>query len=176
MVSGTTGRNDILTSSPLISISALCSTGWYSAVYNSVANKSYHNQIFHLVVLINITGMDLALTLATHLFTTMPRGRLWCSACSTRHTVLGWILLVCPSTVMTEFLGMQIGFYLQPIVTCPTCLVVSSKFCWSFIFTQVICFGGFYLFLLLGHSLSWNSQPTTFTGVWMVLNTQLVEQ
>ena len=123
MVLGTTDRNDMLTSSPLTSISALCWTRWYSTVYNSAANKGCHNQTFHLVVLIRITGMDLDLTLATHLFIVMPRGRLWCSASSTRHTPLGCILVVCSNTVMTEFLGMQIGFFLEPLVTCPMCLV-----------------------------------------------------
>ena len=175
MVLGTTGRNDILTSSPLASISALCSTGWYSTVYNSVANKGCHNQTFCLVVLINITGTDLDLNLVTHLFTIIPWGRLWCSACSTRHTALGWILVVHPGTVITEFLEMQIGFFLEPIVTFKCVWLHHQNFVGLF-FTQVIHFWGFYLFLLLGYSLCWNSQFTAFTGVWMMINTQLGEQ
>ena len=132
MLLGTTGRNDTFTTSPLTSISAWYSSGWYSTVYNSAANKGYCNQTFCLVVLINITGTDLDFTLATHLFMTIPWSRLWCSACSTRHTALGCILVVCPGTVMTEFPGMHIGFFLEPIATCPVCPVTSSKFCQSF--------------------------------------------
>ena len=116
MVSGTTGRNDISTSSPFSSMLALCSTWWYSTVFNLVANKGCHNQMFCLVVLINIIGMDLALVLATHLFTVMSSGWLWCSACS-RHVTFDGILSVCPGTVMTEFLGNQTGFLFEPAVT-----------------------------------------------------------
>ena len=141
MVLGTTGRDDTLATSPSTSISAWCSTRWYSVVYNSVANKGCCNQTFCFVVLINITGTDLDFTVATHLFTTIPWSSWWCSACSTRHTAFGWTLVVCPSTVITEFLGMQIGFILDPIVTCPMCLVTSSKFCWSFFYTGHLVLG-----------------------------------
>ena len=141
MVLGTTGRNDTLATSPLTSISAWCSTGWYFAVYNSAANKVCCNQTFCLLVLINITDMDLDFTFATHIFTTIPCGKLWCSACFTRHTALGCILVVCPCTVMTKFLGMQIGFFLEPVVTSPMCPVTSSKFCWSFFYTGHLVLG-----------------------------------
>ena len=36
---------------------------------------------------------------------------------------------------MDEFPGMQIGFFFDPIVTCPMCPVTSSKFCRSFFYT-----------------------------------------
>ena len=121
---------------------ALCSTWWCSTVYNSLANKGCYNQIFCLVALINILGMDLTLVLVMHLFTIMPRRRLWCSACSTRHvTTSDGILFVHLSTVMTEFLGMQTGFFFDPIVTCPVCLVLLPKFCWSFFKTNDLSLG-----------------------------------
>ena len=47
----------------------------------------------------------------------MPSSRLWCSACSTRHVILGGNLLVHPGMVIVEFPGMQIGCCLVPIVT-----------------------------------------------------------
>ena len=168
MVLGITGRNDISTSSPFISMLALCSTWWYFTMCSSVANKGCHNQMFCLVVLINIIGMDLALVLATHLFTIMSRSRLWCSACSTRHATFGGILFVCSYMVITAFLGMQTGFLFEPTVTCPICLVLLPKFCWSF-----FSLWGFYLITLLGHSLGRHPQPNTFTCVWIVVDTKL---
>ena len=125
---------------PLQHLPSTSISAQYSTVSNSAASKGCHNQAFCLVVLINITGMDLDFTVATHLFTTIPWGRLWCSACSTRHTALGWTL-VCPSTVITEFPGMQIGLFLDPIVTHLMCPVTSSKFCWSFFLTGHLALG-----------------------------------
>ena len=107
MVSGATGRNDISMLSPFLT---LCSTWWYSTVNSLVANKGCCNQTFCLVVLIRIIGTALAFVLAKHLFTMMPRGRLWCSACSSRHVTFDGILSVCPRMVITESLGCKQDF------------------------------------------------------------------
>ena len=59
-----------------------------------------------------ITGTALASVVAAmHLFTVMPRERLWFSACSTRDVTFDGILFVCPRMVIKEFLGMQTGFF-----------------------------------------------------------------
>ena len=141
MVSGTTGRNDISTSSPVLSMLALCSTWWYFVVNKSVANKGCCNQIFCLVVLVRITSKALASVVAMHLFTIMPRGRLWYSACSTRHVTFNGILFLHPGTVMTEYPGMQKGFFFYATVTFPIQLIGLPKFCWSFLDRSSI-FGG----------------------------------
>ena len=94
-----------------------------------MTNKGCHNQMFYLVVLIRVISTALAFGVATHLFTIMPRGRSWCSACSTRHVTFDGIFFVCPSTVMTEFPGMQVGFFFDPTVTWPKCLVLLPKLC-----------------------------------------------
>ena len=115
IVSGVTGEKDMLMLSPFLSILTLCSilSIWFT-INNSMAKST-----FCLVVLIRMTGTLPAFVVATHLFMTMARGSLWCWACSTWQVILDGILLVCPSTVMTEFPGMQTGFCFEPIVTCP---------------------------------------------------------
>ena len=83
--------------------------------------------------------------------------------------------MVWSGTVMTEFPGIQIGFFLEPIVTCSMCLVASSKFCWSFFNTGHLFWG--VLFVLVGGTLIELKLPTTaFTGIGMVINIQLGEQ
>ena len=172
MVLGTTGRNDISTSSPFLSMLALCSTWWSSTMYNLVANNGCCKQIFCLVVLIRIIGTDLALIIATHLFTTMPIGGLWCSVCSTRHVTFNGILFVCPRMVMTEF-PEDANRIFSLIQLWP---VLYTQFCYqNFVglFWQVICFWGFSIFRLLGYSFGRYSQCTAFACVWMMADTEL---
>ena len=115
-----------------LTILALSPIWWQSTINNSVINKGCHVQIFCLVMLIRMIGTALALTVATHLLTLMLRCRLWCSACSTRYVILDGTLVVCPWTVMTEFLGIQTGFFFDPIVTCPIHSFSVLKFHQSF--------------------------------------------
>ena len=111
IVLGATGEKDILMLSPFLSMLAQCSiSSMWSVINNSVANKGCQIHTFSLVVLIRMIGTLLAFVVAEHLFMTMPRGRLWCSACSTRQVILGGILSVCPGTVMAKLLGTQTGF------------------------------------------------------------------
>ena len=80
------------------------------------ARKGCLINTLYLLVFIIITGMVLAFGIAAHQFIIMPSGRLWCSACSTRHVTLDGNLLVCPSIVIVESPRMQIGCCLVPIV------------------------------------------------------------
>ena len=80
-------------------------------------------------------GMALAFGIAVHWLSTMPSGKLWCSACSTEHVVLGGNLLVCPGTVIVEFLGMQIGLSLLPLVTWSINPSFLRKDGWTFLAT-----------------------------------------
>ena len=94
-----------------------------------------------------ITGIDLAFGVATYLFITMPGGRLWCSACSTRHVILDGNLLVCPGIVIVELPGMQIGCYLVPIVTWPISPSLPIKDGWAFFLVMSADFLGDLSFL-----------------------------
>ena len=114
---GGTGWNHVVMSSPSQSIVALYSISSHSTLYNSVANKGCLAHALYLLVLIMIMGIVLAFRIAMHQLITIPRGRLRCSTCSTRHVTLGGNLLVCPRKLLAEFLGMQIGCCLLPIVT-----------------------------------------------------------
>ena len=103
MESGATGEKDILMLSPCLSMLALCSiSSIWSMLNNSAANKSCQIHTFCLVVLTRMTGTLLAFVVATHLLITMPGGRLWCWAYSTRQVIFGGILLVHPGTVISE--------------------------------------------------------------------------
>ena len=76
--------------------------------------------------------MALAFGIATHWLTTLPCGEIQCSACSTRHVVLVGNLLVCPRIVIAEFLRIQIGCCLLPIVTWPISPSFLMKDGWIF--------------------------------------------
>ena len=62
----------------------------------------------------------------------MSSGRLWYSVCPTRHVILGSNLLVHPRIVIVEFLGIQIGCCLLPIVTWPINPSFLRKDGWAF--------------------------------------------
>ena len=95
---GATGEKDIWMLSPCLSMSALCSIfSISSALNNSAANKGCQIHTFCLLVLTRKTGTLLAFVVATHLLITIPGGRLWCWACSTRQIIFDETLLVCPA-------------------------------------------------------------------------------
>ena len=175
IVLGATSSNNMSMLSPFLSILALYSIWWQSVVNNSAANKGCHTQIFCLVVLIRITGTALAFVVATQLFITILRGRLWCLACSTMHVIFYGSLLVCPRTVIAELPWIQTGFFFEPMVTCPICPSSADLDCWSFLFRQVICLWGFRLFNLLGHDLRCSCQHVVLSCVWMLVDAQLGE-
>ena len=103
---GGTGWNPIEMLSHSWSIVALYSVSLHSTSNSSAANKGCLTHRLYLLVLIIIMGIVLAFRIAMHWLITMPSGRLWCSACSTRHVILGGNLLVHPRIVMVELLGM----------------------------------------------------------------------
>ena len=76
---------------------------------NSTGNKGCLTQTLNLLVFTKMTDTGLDSGLATHLFTTMPSGRLWYSTCLTRHVVVYGKLLV----------FLRTDCCLLPIVTCP---------------------------------------------------------
>ena len=117
-------------------IFTLYSISSHSASNNSAAKKGCLIHTLYLLVFIIITGMVLAFGMAIHWLITMPSGRLWCFACSTRHVTLDGNLLVHPSIVIVEFPGMQIGCCLVPIVTWPIIPSFLIKDGWTF-FSQV---------------------------------------
>ena len=146
---GGTGWKPTEMLSPSQFIFALYSISSHSASNNSAANKGCLIQTLYLLVLIMITGIVLAFGIAMHQLITMPSGRLWCSTCSTRHVILGGSLLVHPCIVMVEFVGMQIGCCLVPIVTWPINPSFLIKDGWAF-FSQVSWFfRGYILFICL---------------------------
>ena len=139
---GATGEKDIWMLSPCLSMLALCSIpSTWSVLNNSAANKGCKIQTFCLLVLKRMIGTLLAFVVATQLLITMPGGRLWCWACSTRQVILGEILLVCPCTVIAELPGKQTGFCFEPIVTCPMVPFFLLKFNWSFFLDRSSVFG-----------------------------------
>ena len=94
---GAIAEKDIWMLSPCLSMSALCSiSSTWLVPNNSVANKGCRIHTFCLLVLTRMTGTLLAFVVAMHLLITMPGGRLWCWACSTRQVNFDGILLVCP--------------------------------------------------------------------------------
>ena len=116
---GGIGWNQIVMFSLSQAIVALYVIESHSASYISAANKGCLTHTLCLLVLIIIMGIALAFGIAMHQLNTMPSCRMWCSACSIRHVVLGGNLLVCPGMVIVEFPGIQIGCCLLPIVTWP---------------------------------------------------------
>ena len=170
IVSGATGNYYISMLSPFISILDLCSIWWHSMVNNSVANKGFHIQTFCFEVFIRMTGTLLVIVVVTHLFITMPRGRLWCLACSTRHAIFDGIL-VHPKTVVTKFPWTQIGFFWASSDL--SYESISSKILFVVFYRQVICLWGFGLSNLLGHDFRCCSQSLVLLYVWMVKDAQL---
>ena len=79
-----------------------------------------------------IMGIVLAFGIATHQLITTPIGRLLCSTCSSRHVTLDGNLLMHPSIVIVELLGMQIGCCSVPIVTWPINPSFLIKDGWTF--------------------------------------------
>ena len=77
-------------------------------------------------------GMALAFGIPMHCLTTIPSGKLWCSTYSTRHVVLGGYLLVHPRIMIAEFLGIQIGSCLLPIIAWPISMSFLRKDGWVF--------------------------------------------
>ena len=114
------------------SIVALYSISLHSALYNSAANKGCLTHMLYLLVVIIMMGIVLAFGIDIHQLITILSGRLWCSACSIRHVILGGNLLVHPRIVIVEFLGMQIGCCLLPIVTWPISPSFLRKDGWTF--------------------------------------------
>ena len=138
---GGTGWNPTEMLSPSQFIIALHFISLHSASNSLAANKGFLILTLYLLVFMMITGMFLAFGIVTHWLITMPSGRLWCSACSTRHVILGGNLLVHPGIVIIEFLGMQIGCWLSPFIAWPINPSFLIKDGWTF-FSQVSQFLG----------------------------------
>ena len=152
-------RKDILMLSPFLSMLALGSVSSIWSVMNySVANKGYWIHTFCLVVLIRMIGTLLVFVVATHLFMTMPRGRLWCWACSTRQVILGGILLVCPQHSNSQITRDTNKVFFRANSDLSYGSIFSFKVPSVFYFRQVICLWGLIMFCLLGHNFRCYSQ------------------
>ena len=170
---GATGEKDMWMLSPCPSMLALCFIfSIWSMLNNSTANKGCQIHTFCLLVLTRMTGALFAFVVATHLLITMPRGRLWCWACSTRQVILGGMLLVCPGTVMAALPGTQTGFCFEPNVICPMVPSFLLKSNQSF-FRQVICLWGLTTFNILGHNFWCCSQCIVLLYIGIVKNPPL---
>ena len=116
---GGTGWNEMIISSPSLSISV-----WYywsstSTLNSSAASNSCLTQMFWSVVIIKITETLLTFGVMQQLFITISFGKLWCAVCSTMYDQLLLILEVFPGTVNVAFPGTQIGSLSTPILLCP---------------------------------------------------------
>ena len=70
-------------------------------------------------LLTKTTGTNWAFECATHLFTTMPDGKLQWAACLIRKVVLGGSIFTTPGTLKEAFAGIHSGVCLLPIITLP---------------------------------------------------------
>ena len=122
----------ILTSSSYLSKLLSYSQEWHSTSECSAASRGCQIWMFSEFILTKITGTDLALGCAKHLFTIIPKGKLEWAACSTKQVTPCRVLFVAPGTVMVEFPGMHSGSCLLLTITLPIKPSLLLEIVWVF--------------------------------------------
>ena len=162
-----TGKNDILMLSPFLPYWPY----WSIMANNSAANKGYQIQTFCFEVLIRNTSTLLAFVVATNLFMTMPRGRLWCWACSMRQfwMVICWFNL---SLSKLNYQWHKQGFSLSQLWPVLWLQFFSLNLHWSFVDRSSV-FRDLVGLIFWGHTSRFCSQCLVLIYIRIVKEAQL---